>query len=584
MKLTLNKLKALFSIKFFSFILIILNSLCIIFGIFYLIVTFENYQLELVWDIFGILILISLYANILLIYIDTVKLNKRIKLGKQINLFCYFMLVFIILSFLLMIGGNFIISIRYTPSIFGFMLVIIGYFGDFLLGFFLSYFNIKYHSNRDLWNSKVKTLKESKRLYILKKILKIILGFLSILILLLGIYLTYALIFAPLDDFLAWLFGIFTFQFNVFFSLLFLLSTVILLKMINVNKRPKIYYSVGIIGIFLTSIFLIPSLSIPFTARQADKDFTDAFTFRLDYNMFIDPYSQQYFMQDPFSLPGYFLGIPPKECKIIQHIPFYIGQGIRLYYDVYLPKYGGSFLPGNNSVIIKIHGGGWTAGDKGGGNMMQVNKYLAAQGYIVFDIQYGLIKDEDNLFQRITPTPEYVKGYFTIENQIKHIGAFIKQLNSTEFSVYNPNLDSVFLMGGSAGGHLTIATALLLESGEYEEWFGSRVHIKGMIPLYPGDPPALYSGGNLKLKYPELFFINKSSPPCLIFQGEKDFCLLKAQLVKKSYELSLNDDCCIITFPFQGHGNDLYYSNHFNQFLIFYLERFLYLCNYDKII
>jgi hypothetical protein len=584
LKAAFKRLKPLFNKKIFSYFLIFLNSICITIGTIYLIVAYENYQLELVWDIFGILILISLYANILLIYIDTIKLNKMIKLGNQINLFCYFMLVFMLISFLLMSGGNFIISISYNTSFVGFVLVIIGYFGDFLFGFLLSYLNIKYHSYGDLWNSKIKTLKQSKRVYIFKKILKITLGFLCILMFIFGIYLTYALIFAPLENFIAWLVGIFTFQFSIFFSFVFLLSTVILLKMINIRKRPKIYYCVGFIGLFLTSIFLIPFFSIPFTAIQAEKDFTKAFTFGIDYNKFIDPYSRQYFMKDQFSLPGYFLGIPSKECRIIQHIPFYVGEGIMLYYDVYLPKYGGSFLPGNNSVIIKIHGGGWTAGDKGSGNMLQVNKYLAAQGYIVFDIQYGLIKDEDNLFQRILPTPEYVKGYFTIENQIKHIGAFIKKLNSTEFSSYNLNLDAVFLMGGSAGGHLTIATALFFESGEYEQWFGNSINIKGIIPLYPGDPPALYTGGNIKLKYPELFYVNKTSPPCLIFQGKKDFCLLKSQIVKISYSAALNDDCCIIYLPYQGHGNDLYFPGHFNQFLIYYLERFLYLCIHDKII
>jgi len=42
------------------------------------------------------------------------------------------------------------------------------------------------------------------------------------------------------------------------------------------------------------------------------------------------------------------------------------------------------------SALIRIHGGAWVGGDKGFANMMQVNKYFAAQGYTVFDVQYGL--------------------------------------------------------------------------------------------------------------------------------------------------------------------------------------------------
>jgi hypothetical protein len=55
-----------------------------------------------------------------------------------------------------------------------------------------------------------------------------------------------------------------------------------------------------------------------------------------------------------------------------------------------MPLDRGEDLPGQNSTLIRIHGGGWVSGDKGGSNMVQMNKYFAAQGYIVFDIQYGL--------------------------------------------------------------------------------------------------------------------------------------------------------------------------------------------------
>jgi hypothetical protein len=481
--------------------------------------------------------------------------------------------------------GNFLISTSYNTSHLGFLLVGIGYFGDFLFGLFLSYLNISQYANEHVWNSKIHTLKQSKKMRLFKKILKFLLGSITILTLIGGIYFAYCFLLAPLDAFIPWLINMFTLQFAIFLSIAFLVSTVILLKLINIKKRPKIYYSIGIIGLFLTNVFLFPLFSIPYTTNQAEQDFNDSFLFGMEVNNFIDPYSQQFFMKDPFSLPGYFLGIPPEEgCRIIQHIPFYVGEGIVLFYDAYIPMFGGTFLPGNNSVIIKIHGGGWTAGDKGSGNMLQVNKYLASQGYIVFDIQYGLIKDEDSIFQRFAPTPEYVKGFFTIENQVKHIGEFIKKLNSTQFSFLNLNLHSVFLMGGSAGGHLALTTALLVESGEYNDWFGTHIDIKGIIPLYPGDPSLLYAGGNLRLKTPEYFYINESTPPCLIFQGTKDFCSLKAENIQQSYELSLNHGCCIISFPFQGHANDLYYSNHFNQILIFYLERFLYLCNYGYIL
>ncbi|TXT66941.1 MAG: putative Alpha/beta hydrolase fold protein [Promethearchaeota archaeon] len=581
---TSNKLKPIINIKTISYLLFFLNLSCFIFGILYYIVPHKHTIVNAIWDVFGVFIVSTLFANSLLIFSENLKLNKMSRLGHRINLFTYFMLLFMLNSLIFIFLGNFLVSISYENSYFGFFLIFLGYFGDFLFGMVLSFLNIKYVAISKVWNTDIKTFKQSKRKYLLKKILKIILATICVVFFIFGFYITYAFLLAPLRDFWAWLIGMFTFQFNLFFGFAFLIATIILLKLINMKKRPKIYYAIMLIGLFLTSILFLPSFTIPYTENQAEKDFNRTFTFGIDSNRFIDPYSQQFFMEDPFTLPEYFLGNAPQQSRVLKHIPYYFGEGVLLYYDAYLPLYGGSFLPGNNSVIVKIHGGGWTAGDKGMGNMLQVNKYLATQGYIVFDIQYGLIKDSDSIFQRFAPTPEYVKGYFTIETQVKHIASFIKKLNTTEFSHYNLNLDSVFIMGGSAGGHLAMTTALLLDSDEYESWFGTHAKIKGIIPIYPGDPPLVYAGGNISLKSPEYFYVNQSTPPCLIFQGKKDFCLLKAENIQTSYYLSLNPHCCIISFPLQGHASDLYYSGHFNQILLYYTERFLYLCNYGRII
>ena len=45
--------------------------------------------------------------------------------------------------------------------------------------------------------------------------------------------------------------------------------------------------------------------------------------------------------------------------------------------------------------IINIHGGGWIIGNKGFENRPTASRYLAQQGYAVFDIQYGLARFPD---------------------------------------------------------------------------------------------------------------------------------------------------------------------------------------------
>jgi hypothetical protein len=460
-------------------------------------------------------------------------------------------------------------------------MVYLGFFSIFGIGTLLSYLNIRNLDNRNLWkqNSEKSHNNDNKKSFI-QKIVKIILGFLALITLLFGSLLNYSLIFAPLDDYINWLAGMVFFSFYLFLFLIMLSATTILLIMINRRKNPYYFYPVAVIEILISSSFLLPLLSTPYTSIQAENDFSQAFgeTWR---SKIPTSTAQQYFQTTPFTITEYLLGNHPRECNIDIDIQYYsnVSEGITLAYDAYYPKVNGSLLPGNNSVLINIHGGAWVAGDKGMYNMLQVNKYFAAQGYIVFDIQYGLKEGGTS----VIPTPPDVVGDFSIDDQLRHIGNFTKQLNTSEFAKYNLNLNSVFITGNSAGGHLSLATALLIDNGSYTDLFGSHLNIKGIIPLYPGNPSESLIGGRDVFRNPEDYLITPDSPPCLMFQGTKDFCLLETEHIKEQYDLVGNDDCCIIWFPFQGHANDLYYSGHFNQYKLYYMERFLYLCTHDKI-
>lgn len=573
-----QKIITLFTIKNLSYPIFILNSANIVFGIFYVFLQISS----IVWYIFGILILITFIGNFLLIYLNKKRLNTNSKLGGRMNYLCYIYLVFLNVSMLLILFGNLLISGTYSNEISAiggyYFMVYLGFFGIFGIGTLLSYLDIKNLGNRKLWKEYSEE-KTNKNISFIKKILKTILGFFGLLTLCLGSYIGYYLVFSSLMDNAAWWIGIIFYQFSTFLFLIFLSTTIIFLLMIDKHKRPYIFYGILLFGLILSSIFLLPVSASPYTSIQAERDFSQAFGD--DWSSKIDPSMNKYFQTTPFTLAEFFLGNHPKECFIDIDIPFYSNssEGITLSYDAYYPKISGNSLPGNNSVIINIHGGAWIIGDKGPSNMLQVNKYFAAQGYIVFDIQYGL---KEGKFSIIS-TPEGVGGNFTIDDQLRHIGNFTKQLNSTQFEKYNLNLNSVFITGNSAGGHLSLATALLINSGNYTDLFGSQIGIKGIIPLYPGDPPKSLIEGKEIFRNPENYFINSGSPPCLIFQGTKDFCSNESKHIKNQYMDVGNDNCCIIWFPFQGHANDLYYPGHFNQYKLYYMERFLYLCAHNKI-
>ena len=231
-------------------------------------------------------------------------------------------------------------------------------------------------------------------------------------------------------------------------------------------------------------------------------------------------------MASRFSLPSYFLGVPSGSFRVEKDILYYeepsgIDDGIALYFDAYLPPEGSRGLPGNNSVLIRIHGGGWQSGGKGLRNMMQMNKYFAAQGYTVFDVQYGL-SDRLGIVGGVMRAPEHVMGPFTADDMVRHLGIFTHYLEE-HAADFNANLNSVFISGGSAGGHLSTALALGLSGGDYTELFSSALTVKGFIPFYPGnDAGLLHSIGGADEWMDVKKLVCADSPPCLIFQGTHD--------------------------------------------------------------
>jgi acetyl esterase/lipase len=617
MRNKIKKLDNFLTVKNVSYASLILNITSIIFGIIYLAI--ETYNIA--WDIFGIILLITLFGNILLVYLNTVKLNKTTKIGNRLNLLSYIYLFFMIFAIIFILGSNFILQIYYSNNpidrIWAILFQYIGYFGTLVFATIIAYFNIKNITNRELWDLKNRgSLTQSKKTLKAKKILKIILGYFCINLLILGIYFVFLIFFGDLmgigpitesnyqvdftqhiditfDRFIKALallsgaVGVIVAQFALFFAIIFLSATVLLLKMINKKRKPKTYYGIAMLGLVISGVNLLPLCFTPYYIITAEQSFADAFGD--DWRSKIDPDIEKYFLPTPFSLPGYFLGSRPKDCKVSPNNLYFNGsissipedKNIRLYFDVYWPKGDRTGLPGKNSIIIFIHGGGWMLLDKGI-YRVHLNKYLAAQGYIVYDIQYGLLNLPFNVEAPVTP--KYTIGDFDINDQIRHIGNFTHYIaeaaNKFSASELGGNLSSMFIQGMSAGGHLTCTTALAIASNNYTNFFSTAINVKGYVPYYPGNgiPDTMMMGGDDELINPEKL-VNGSSPPALIFQGLSDG-LSTPQIAirfKGAYEANNNKKCAIIWFPLAGHGSDAYFTGYYNQIFTYYMERFLYL-------
>ena len=397
---------------------------------------------------------------------------------------------------------------------------------------------------------------------------------------LVGILFTVVLLF-PIRNSLFSAMSYFITQITGFLMFLYLPTTLLLLKLTHKNRfKNWSRISILVIGLLLTFLNALPLMSVPVSVQTAETEFN--VTYGENWRSDIPQSDKNYFLPSQFNLYNYFLGFPHKDCNVETDVLYYDADGIRLYFDVYYPKGVYSDLPGNGSVIIKIHGGGWTAGDKSLGNVLVLNKYLAAQGYVVFDIQYGLFDTGSSSY---IPTPDYVKGNFTLHDMVYQIGNFTKLLETTYADTYSANLNFVFIMGGSAGGQLTGVIGLGYNDPYFSGNFSNELNIKGIVPIYPPDfaPPYLLPGDPISNplafeKFTPSNLADASDPPALIFQGLRDdlVSLDNAERIKSSLN-SEGVDCMVLTFPFAAHAGDLIVGNSYSQVWLYYLERFLYL-------
>ncbi len=569
------------------FISLFLNIFCIFSGIIYLIVPSNSHY----WNFNGVLFVIAILYSSIVILIQGRILNPLNEKVSKYRIASYGFYAFIGFAYLLMFISNFVgFGPRLASNIGLGIMVVIGYFGiliysSVLMFFFLSkfqkdseYFEFEVSADRN------RTIK-NKILLVLRRF---VVAF-SFLVFSFGVLIDIAIINPRILRSLGFGLGVFAAQTGLFIGLGCITCTFLILY--TLRKQNKFLktklLTISFLGVVVSSICFIPLLSTPSFSINAYRDFSDAYNpyFGGSWENEIETsgYSE-FFLKNPFQLTGYFLGSGVPSCTIISDILYFDGsssnysvdQNIKLYFDAYLPPNEGIGLPGENSTIIRIHGGGWVLGDKGFMNIRMMNRYLAAQGYCVFDIQYGLNNISD-IMGGFSAGPENVFGNFTLDDMMRHIGNFTHFLEAHS-SEYGANLNSVFISGGSAGGQLTCAVALGLDSGNYTETFSNAYTIKGLVPYYPANNISADFASTSKLEWRDPNLLVKSdSPPSLVFQGDKDGLIEESLIFQKTYSDLGRTDCAVLLFSFGGHGCDFYFPGYYNQVFLYYMERFLFL-------
>jgi len=216
--------------------------------------------------------------------------------------------------------------------------------------------------------------------------------------------------------------------------------------------------------------------------------------------------------------------------------------------DIYLPA---DRTAATTKVIILLHGGGWTTGDKADFTVFTDTLKKRLPGYAIFNINYRLASGSSNLFP-------------TQENDIKEAVEFIY----TKRNEYDIS-DKFVLLGASAGAHLSLL---------YAYKYTTPVKIKAVVDFFgPVDlidmynhpasvlaPPAALAAviGATPASNPALYqqsspinFVSAQSSPTIILQGGVDPLVSPSQAVALQTKLqSLGVIHQYIFYPSETHG------------------------------
>ena len=128
---------------------IVLNVVSLVLGVIYYAIS--TTQLWWLWNVQGVIMIISWLLNMLLVYINDRVLIKSNEIGKRINLLSYIFLVYTIIAMFMLFFYTFIVSFVDISTSIVIVLALSGFIGIAVFGIILAYLDIKNLENRSVW-------------------------------------------------------------------------------------------------------------------------------------------------------------------------------------------------------------------------------------------------------------------------------------------------------------------------------------------------------------------------------------------------------------------------------------------------
>ena len=251
-----------------------------------------------------------------------------------------------------------------------------------------------------------------------------------------------------------------------------------------------------------------------------------------------------------------------RDVEKIANVPYRRVAGRVLKLDVYRPRDGSVARP----VLLYIHGGGWTVGDKREQGLPLLH-HMARNGWVCFTANY-----------RLSPGATFPDHLIDVKAAL----AWIREHGAE----YGADPSFVAVSGGSAGGHLAALVGLTENDDRYQPGFESAdTSVQAVVPIYGVYDATNRFGAQSDQYLPMLMEplvikafiedepnrfreaspldrVHPDVPPFLIVQGDRDTLapVVEARaFVDELHKLS-NSRVLYMEFPGAQHIFDMFYS------------------------
>ncbi|MGI9601573.1 MAG: alpha/beta hydrolase fold domain-containing protein [Acidimicrobiales bacterium] len=323
--------------------------------------------------------------------------------------------------------------------------------------------------------------------------------------------------------------------------------------------------TVGLVGLAISLVSWVGLIQVYRIGRRARPTMAGAFEQELGprYLEELEPDRRESLRDEPDGgwsrLPLHF----DRAGIVIDHDRSYGDDPKRHLLDIYRPAQTGDRAP----VIVQIHGGAWVTGHKQQQGQPLLHR-MARQGYVGVAINY-----------RLGPKARFPDPIVDVKRAI----AWVKE----HITEYGGDPDTVFLTGGSAGGHLASLAALTAGVADFQPGFADAdTTVVGCMPFYgPADMCDRYGiRGRFAAMEPFLkrmvmpgprdvdpglwdqvspiSHVRADAPPFFIIQGENDVLVYREETRRFADELRRVSQQSVVYWEVPGaqHAFDTFNS------------------------